>query len=99
MEYRIVILPDATIDFEKSIEWYDNINPSLAKQFIVEIETTISFISKNPLLFQYDYGTFKSVNTSKFLFKIVYRINGDEIVIVAIFHHKRNPKILYSRIK
>lgn len=99
MEYSVVIIPKASVDFEKSIDWYRNINLALAKQFILEIGTAIELISKNPYLFQYVYGSYKSVNTSKFLYKIVYRIYDDKIVIVAIFHHKRNPKTLYSRIK
>lgn len=99
MEYKVTLLPKAVIDLEKSIEWYDNINSSLAKQFVIEIESTIKFISKNPLLFQFVDGIYKSVNTPKFPFKIIYRTDEDKIVIIAIFHHKRDPKITDSRTK
>ena len=47
MEYNIVLLPKAITDFEKSVEWYNAINSSLAKQFSQEIEATIKFISKH----------------------------------------------------
>ena len=99
MEYKIVILPKAITDFEKSIDWYFKINSSLAKQFSNEIDNTIQFISKYPLLFQHSHNQYKSVNTPQFPFKIIYRIDEDKIIIAAIFHHKRNPKILSSRIK
>lgn len=99
MDYKIVLLPQAIVDFEKAIEWYFNINPSLSSQFIADVETTINFISKNPLVFQYAHKHYKSANTSQFSFKIVYRIDIDCIIVIAILHQKRNPHILSSRIK
>ena len=99
MDYKIVLLPQAIVDFEKSIEWYSIINPLLSSQFIADVEITISFVNKNPLLFQYAHNQYKSANTSQFPFKIIYRIDIATIIIVAILHHKRNPNILSSRIK
>jgi len=99
MEFNIVLLPKAIIDLEKSIEWYHTINVSLAKQFSTEIEATIKLISRNPLLFQNIHGSYKSVNTSTFPFRIIYRIDHNSIVITAILHHKRNPQRITSRTK
>ncbi len=99
MDYKIALLPKAIDDFNASIDWYASINLLLAQQFISEIENSFKLILNNPFLFQTSVGDFKVVNTERFPFKIVYRIQANDIVIIAIFHHKRNPKKITARIK
>lgn len=99
MAYNIVFLPKAIEDIDHSVEWYKSINLELAKQFLAEIDATLNLIKTNPLLFPCIIDNYRVVNTSKFPFKIVYRINKKNIITIVVFHHKRNQKKLTSRIK
>lgn len=99
MAYNIILLSKAIDDFDASVEWYKSIDVQLAKQFISEVDATFNLIAINPLLFPCVFNKYRMVNTQKFPFKIVYNVNENRIVIVAIFHHKRNPKKIISRIK
>ncbi len=99
MEYKIVLLPKAIDDLNASIDWCISIYRNLAEQFVLEVENAFQLISKNPFLFQTSHADYKMVNTQRFPFKIVYKVITSDIIIIAVFHHKRDPKKIIKRIK
>ena len=52
MNYKIVIIDEAKIDFRESFFWYKNINPKLAKRYQLSFKESLEIIKKNPFHFQ-----------------------------------------------
>ncbi len=46
-----VVHPLAEIEFKDARNWYRNIDPELAENFIEEVEEKAALILKNPLIF------------------------------------------------
>ena len=60
MNYKIVIIDEAKIDFRESLFWYKNVDPKLAKRFHLSFKESLEIIKKNPFHFQ----IFKSAKRS-----------------------------------
>ena len=101
MNYNPVFLPVARAEFLYATSWYEEQQKGLGQKFISEIDKTIDVILKEPKLFSKRKKEYREGVTSNFPFNIVFRIYepGSQIIIVAIYHSKRNPKNKYSREK
>ena len=97
MEYNLVLTPFSENDLEAIIEWYGKQNIDLSKEFILILDKTMQAIIENPFLFQEVYKSYRSANSGKVPYKIIYRIVENNIIVIAITHHKRNPKVWKSR--
>ena len=93
MNYRIVIIDEAKIDFRESFFWYKNINPKLAKRYNQSFKESLGIIKKNPLHFQIRYDEVRIIMLTTFPYLIHFSINENLIVIKAIYHSSRNSKL------
>lgn len=51
MNYSIVILPEAKLEFKEAITYYKNINPKLSDRFFDSFKESLNNIKSEPLLF------------------------------------------------
>jgi hypothetical protein len=93
MNYKIVIIDEAKIDFRESFFWYKNINSKLAKRFHLSFKESLSIIKKNPFHFQIRYSDVRIIMLTTFPYLIHYSIHKNNIVIKAIYHSSRDSKL------
>jgi len=51
MNYSIVIVDEAKIDFRTSFTWYKNINPKLSEKFYISFQQSLAVIKKRSFAF------------------------------------------------
>ncbi|MBA4408032.1 MAG: type II toxin-antitoxin system RelE/ParE family toxin [Bacteroidota bacterium] len=97
--YKSIILPLAKKDIRDSAFWYEQQQKGLGKRFTVEIRDKIHFIQQNPESFNLKYNNMRTAVLTTFPFLIHYCIddNNKLVIISAIFHTSRNPKIWQKR--
>lgn len=93
MNYKILIIDEAKIDFRKSIKYYKEINPKLATRFINSFKNCLSLIKKNPFHFQVRYDNDRVIIFETFPYLIHFEIYENLIVIKAIYHSSRESKL------
>ena len=93
MNYKIIIVDEAKIDFRESLLWYKNINPKLAKRFHLSFKESLTIIKKKPFHFQIRYDDVRIIMLTTFPYLIHYSINKNRIVIKAIYHSSRDSKL------
>ena len=93
MNYKIVIIEEAKIDYKKTLLWYKNINPKLAVRFNNSFKESITIIKKDSLLFQIKYDQIRVVFLKTFPYVIHYSIYENCIVIKSIFHTSRDSEL------
>lgn len=54
MNYSVVILPEAKLEFKEAISYYKNINPKLSDRFFDSFKESLNNIKSEPLLFNCD---------------------------------------------
>lgn len=93
MNYKIVIIDEAKIDYRESLFWYKNINPKLAKRFHLSFKESLEIIKNNPFHFQIRYNDVRIIMLTSFPYLIHYSVNKNLIVIKAIYHSSRDSKL------
>lgn len=88
----------ATVEFEDSYLWYFNQSEKVANRFESAVNAAIKSVCKNPYFYATSYNDLREKVLKKFPFSIVYLIDelNETILIVSIFHHKREPGRKYN---
>jgi plasmid stabilization system protein ParE len=96
---RIEFLDAAEFEAAEAVEWYEN-EASLGSDLREQIEISIDRIAENPIAFPVIYrSNVRRVLTHRFPYSIIYREEDDDtVLIIAVFHHSRNPIIWKGRI-
>jgi len=90
MTYKVIISSRAEIDIADAIEFYQEIRPSLPREFLAEVKAARRYLQKNPKKFQVRYSNVRIAFLKKFPFGIHYLIDKKSIIILSVFHTSRN---------
>lgn len=88
---RVEFLPEARIDVEDSIRYYERCVPGLGVRFREEIENACAAIVRHPLLWRERLGGYRRVNIPGFPYYIAFFIRGERCIVAAIGHAARHP--------
>ena len=83
--------PAAQVELEEAAAFYESRLAGLGKFFAAEIERTISIVRQFPESGSALAGGQRRAIVARFPYSIVYREQGDAIVIVAVAHQRRRP--------
>jgi plasmid stabilization system protein ParE len=97
MVYTIKLSPEARIDIQDAIEYYNLQKKNLGQQLFYSIDQAIIKLQVNPFLFQKGYMGVRKCPTAKFNFAIHYFTEENTIVFLAVLHSSRNPQIWKNR--
>jgi plasmid stabilization system protein ParE len=97
MSLSIVFRPQAKAEFVEAGTWYENKRTGLASEFMAEIHRCLSLATANPMQFAIHRRDIRCITTKRFPYRIFFRAEQQSIVILAIFHNKRNPADLLTR--
>ena len=94
-----IFLPKAEEEFREAVRYYENEAPGLGLLFITEVQKTITFITENVYAsITVGSGIRKKV-INHFPYSLLYALETELIVIVAVAHQKRRPRYWEGRIK
>jgi toxin ParE1/3/4 len=93
-------LPEALAEYEAAATWYDDQSPGAGDDFADAIERAELLIVETPRTWPQWPGARAGVRrylVPGFLFSIAYEIVGDEIVVLAVAHQRRQPGYWFAR--
>jgi plasmid stabilization system protein ParE len=100
MGRQVIFSPEARLEFEDAVIWYNEQQPDLGFRFEAEIHATILRILANPERFRSISKTVRQAKVEVFTkYRVYFRIEPDFIGIVSVFHGARNPAVLRKRLK
>jgi plasmid stabilization system protein ParE len=91
--------PEAQIEFSESVLYYSEKNLKLGTAFYTEIENVICKITKNPAMFTTIEEDIRRCLMKRFPYGVLYTIEEDYILILAVMHFSRDPSYWKHRIK
>jgi hypothetical protein len=91
--------PDAQKELLKAIDYYEECRSNLGLEFAKEVYSTIQRIIAFPLAWSDFSINTKRCLTNRFPFAVVYQIESDEIIIIAIVQLNRKPGYWKKRLK
>jgi plasmid stabilization system protein ParE len=93
----VVWTTDAAAELEQARAWYDHMRPKLGQRLALAVEATVEAISNNPLQFPVAYRGRRRAGVRRFPYGIFFEVQEHRVVVIACFHHRRDPKRWQSR--
>jgi len=96
---KIEYLKLAKLEFHDAISYYETEQKDLGKKFESNIKSSINRIKRFPTAYVKIQDEVRKCVLHKFPFNIMYSIEENHIVIIAIAHHHRKPDYWIERIE
>jgi plasmid stabilization system protein ParE len=94
---RPLFRPAAAADLEEAALWYEAKRPGLGYEFLAAAEDALRQVMATPSGYALVYKDRRRVMFARFPYSLVYRLINEQVVVVAIVHAKRNPRVWRSR--
>jgi len=94
---RILFRPQARAEVLEAQAWYESRATGLGLEFARAVDAAIAAAVRNPEAFALIATTCRRVLLRRFPFSLIYLVRGDEFLVVAVFHHRRDPSKLATR--
>jgi len=88
----------AETDLSEARDWYETESPGLSRRFLTEVRNQLDRIAENYQQFPHLRRGARRAHVRNFPYGIIFRVVGDIVYIVAIFHFSRNPRIWQKRV-
>ncbi len=98
MKYRVIIRPEAEEDLKEVFSWYEHNRTGLGYDFLLQVDAGINFIKRKPESHPTEYKGTRKHLIKRFPYKIIYFIEEEKIVVIAVLHGKRSPDLLKKRL-
>lgn len=97
MKLPVVLRRAAQSEFDEAADWYEQQRPGLGHDFVAKVQATLDRISNNsghsPIVFE----EVRQAIVDRFPYSVLYRAEPTRILVLAVFHHRRNPSIWKRR--
>ena len=97
MTLRVVFRPAARAEFDGAALWYEDRRRGLGAQFVSEVDYAVGQASRHPDRYPIKANDTRCVRLRRFPYSIYYLVQADEIVVLAVFHARRDPAIWQAR--
>jgi plasmid stabilization system protein ParE len=102
MTRRVVIEAEAEKELKEAADWYNEQKPGLGRRFARDVRALMRKAAENPSRFRLVSRLTRQARLPRWHYYAVYFTVCDspaQIIVVAVFHAKRNPGDLRQRLK
>lgn len=94
MSYRLFVRPEVEEDIAQAELWYEKRQEGLGKDFTRTVRDAMRELPKNPLIYRLRHRVLgiRWFYPPRFPYRIVYRLEGESIVMLAVLHAKQHDR-------
>jgi len=97
MTLRVVFRRATRAEFDAAAMWYEDRQTGLGTEFVSEIDHAVELASSHPDRFPVKHGNIRCVQARRFPYSVFFRPEADRIVVLAVFHARRDPAVWQTR--
>ena len=97
MTYKVVFRRAAQRELENATLWYEERRAGLGAEFAAEVDGAIASIAQNPSRFPIMHRDLRCIRVRRFPYSAFFRVESARVVVLAVFHVRRNPLIWQGR--
>ena len=99
MTYALRFLPGVETDAQNGCTWYEAKSQGLGEEFLRVFYASSQELTRNPRTYPQVHRDFRRRLLRRFPYAIYYRIEGDVVVVVGLFHFARDTRRLHRQLK
>lgn len=84
-------------EIDEAYAWYQEQHHGLGEEFLIAVQVVLDRIQENPEIHAPMYGPVRHGRLMRFPYSVYYRLEPERIAVIAVHHHKRDPKSWQSR--
>ena len=97
MTLKVVFRRAARAEFDAAALWYEERQAGLGAQFVSEINRVVELVSSHPGRFPAKHRDIRRAQARRFPYSVFFLPEADRVVVLAVFHARRDPAIWQSR--
>lgn len=97
--YEIVVHESAEEDLNAAAVFYESRETDLGKEFLEELSQGFHRITENPFSHSIHFDEYRRYLMGRFPYGVVYRIEGQQILVFAVAHLRRRPGYWIDRVQ
>lgn len=87
----------ARLEYDEAAIWYESQKIGLGSEFVSEIERALHTACESPQRFPSVLGNVQCIRVRRFPYSIFFRVHDERLVVLSVFHARRNPTIWRER--
>lgn len=95
---KVVFHPDAEVEFQEAIEYYEKRQENLGYDFAIEIHSAIQRALDFPEAWPVFRNKVRRSLVHRFPFGVLYSLHEDRIFVIAVMHLHKHPGYWVDRI-
>jgi plasmid stabilization system protein ParE len=97
MTPRLVFHSAARSELREAQEWYEVRVAGLGLEFARAVEAALMAIQRSPAAYPVVYEEVRQAVLRRFPYSLFFILEADRIVVLACFHHRRDPRTWQER--
>ena len=99
--YSVDVHPIVYAELEYSRRWYEIRADNLGVDFLAEVDRAVNAIRESPTIWPFydQYNDIRRYLIHRFPYRMIYRIRGEMIQIIAVMHLRRHPDYWRGRVE
>ena len=78
--------------------YYESRRMGLGSDFVEELDQTVGRILQHPHAWSPGSQRTRSCQMKRFPYSVIYRIDGEEVLVISLQHHSREPRTWEDRV-
>jgi plasmid stabilization system protein ParE len=87
----------ARLEYDEAAIWYESQKVGLGVEFVEEIERALLAACEAPQRFSAVLQDVHRVRVRRFPYFIFFRVRGNRLIVLAVFHVRRDPAVWRER--
>jgi len=99
MACKIIVEPEAELDLEEAVNYYNDQQSGLGREFIERVDDVFDRIREMPEVHAVVHRAARLALVRRFPYVVCYIFEGDFVYVMAVFHGHRDPSSWQDRLK
>jgi plasmid stabilization system protein ParE len=87
----VLLREEAGRDLASAASWYEQQRAGLGHEFLDEAISTLGLVSAQPSIYPVVHRNTRRALMTRFPFGIYFRVEQEQIVVIAVMHGSRHP--------
>lgn len=98
MSKRLLFRPEARLDIEDAIGWYEDQQPGLGRRLAAELTSLLDRVRTTPLQFPIVGKGVRRGLLNRFPYAVYFLSEQDAVTVLAVLDQRRDPEIWKRRV-